>query len=326
MADKKKINIENMKIDEDDYEYEKKLAEQERERQRLLEEKAAQRRAEAKKRKRDAEKQREEQIRQEKLELLKLKSGIEDEEDSSFTKSEEVIEKPTGMAAVSNFWYHYKTIVIVCSVICAMVGYAVYTQVTRKRDDLTIILTSTCGLEEKGEELEKFFEKYTDDVDGNGYVHVGIIDVPMNPIMDENMQNTYMQKLSAQLQIGEGMIMITDSYTKPECVELLKDDLEKDFPGNKYIDEKGFSFDSKVMAEELDFDMLPNDVHMSIRKPIETMSLDADEAQELYDRSYVVFERIVNDITQKCEETNDPGLEMGPVQYVTDSSAEMTMQ
>ena len=323
MADKKKINIDNMEIDKDDYEYEKKLADEERERQRQIEEKAAERRSEAVRRKREAEKQREEKIREEKLELLRLKNGIKDEDDSELTKNDEIHEKPTGMAAVSNFWYHYKTVVLVCTVICAFIGYAVFTEVTKKRDDLTIILTSNCGLGENYEELEKFFEKYTDDMDGNGYVHVGIIDVPMSPIIEETMQNTYMQKLTAQIEIGDGMIMITDSYTKPECVELLNDKLSEDFPGNKYIDEMGFSFDSKVMAEELNFPALPNDVHMSIRKPLETTSLDADEAQQLYDESFRVFERIVNDITKKCEDSNDPGLENGPIEYELESKVEI---
>ena len=317
---KKNINIDKMGLDEEDYEYEKKLAEEEQRKQKLIEEKAAEEEAALEKKEREAEKERQRQIDEVKRELLKLKNGLADEEESELTKKDDEYEKPHGWAAVSNFWYHYKTVVSISMVVAAIVGFLVYTEATRKRDDLCVIVVTDNDLTQRTEELESFFEKYVDDLDGNGYVHVGIISIPISQNMDEVTRNTYTQKFLAQVQTGEGMIVITDSHTRQDFMDLMKNDLSDDFPGNKYIDEQGFSFDSKVMAEELKYELMPNDVYMSIRVPQETMTLNKDKAQANYDESFEVFKRIVDDITARCEETNDPGLTTEPIKYDTDSS------
>ena len=54
---------------------------------------------------------------------------------------------------------------------------------------------------------------------------------------------------------------------------------------------------------------------MSIRIPQDTMGLSKDEAQKYYDESFEIYQRIVEDITARCEETNDPGLTTEPVKY-----------
>ncbi|MBQ8108186.1 MAG: hypothetical protein IJ129_05510, partial [Ruminococcus sp.] len=63
------------------------------------------------------------------------------------------------------------------------------------------------------------------------------------------------------------------------------------------------------------------DVHMSIRFPIKTMEYSKKEAKELYDKSFVVFKRIVEDITKRCEEENDPGLETEPLKIKEDADS-----
>ena len=247
---KKNINIDEMNVDEEDFEYEKKLAEEERLKKQQAEEKAATEEAAREKRKRDAEKERTRQIEEERRELLKMKSGLTSEEDSEFTKKDEAYEKPHGKAAVANFWYHYKFIVIFSFITLVVLGYLIYSESTRKRDDISVMVITDNDLTLRTEEIEEFFEKYTDDIDGNGYVHVGVIVIPISRQMDTVTKSTYSQKFLAEIQTGEGMIVITDSHTSDEFMSVMKTDLDKDFPDNKYIDEDGFSFNSKVMAEE----------------------------------------------------------------------------
>ena len=317
---KKNINIKQMNLDSDDFEYEKKLAEEEKLRQKQAEEKAAAEEAEREKREREAEKERSRQIEEERRELLKLRSGITAEEDSELTKKEASYEKPRGWAAVANFWYHYKFVLIFSFITLLIVGFLFYTEATKKRDDICVMIVTDNDLTQRTAEVEAFFEKYTDDLDGNGYVHVGIIQIPISKNLDTVSRSTYSQKFLAEVQTGEGMIVITDSHTDDEFMTVMKKDLDKDFPGNKYIDERGFSFNSKVMAEELEYELMPNDVHMSIRIPQQTMTLSAEESQYYYDQSFEIYKRIVDDITACCEETNDPGLDTEPVKYDTESS------
>ena len=183
---KKNININKMNIDSEDYEYEKKLAEEEKLKQKQAEEKAA-----AEKAKREAEKERNRQIEEERRELLKMKSGLTSEEGSELTKKDEAYEKPHGMAAVANFWYHYKFIIIFSSITLLVLGYLFYSEATRKRDDISVMVITDNDLTQRTAEVEEFFEKYTDDIDGNGYVHVGIIPIPLSNNLDAVTKNTY---------------------------------------------------------------------------------------------------------------------------------------
>lgn len=317
MSDKSKdkVSRDNIILDDEDYEYERKIAEAEAEKRRQLELERAEAAEKKKKAKRDAEKEREKQLARERLELLQLKNGVIDEEQATIKEEHEEAAKLTGLAWLSNFWYHYKVVVIVILLALTAVIYIIFEEIHRERPDLTVMMIANNGLEDRSKELEEFFEKYTDDIDQNGYVHVEVIMIPMNPYTDPTVYTGYQQKFIAQVQTGEGMIVITDSNTQDDFMELMKSDLDKDFPGNKYIDEMGFSFNSKVMAEMLVYEDMPNDVHMSIRVPSETMEFNHEKAVKNYDDSYVVFKRIVEDITQKCEASNDPGLDTEPINY-----------
>ena len=325
MSDKNNIENQNL-IPDDDYEYEKKLAEEERSRRLAEEEKLREQAENEKKLERQREKEREKRIAQERLELLQLKNGVIDESQSTIKEEHEEKTKLKGMAWISNFWYHYKYMIIFVSFIAAVVIFITYSEIKRERPDLTILMIADNGLAQRDKELEEFFEKYTDDTDDNGYVHVSVISVPLSPNSDYQTANANSSKFFAQLQAGDAMIVITDSNTDEEYKNLMDPTLSEDFPGNKYIDELGFSFNSRVMADELKYEYMPNDVHMSIRYPTKTMDLSLEESQENYDKSFVVFKRIVDDITQRCEESNDPGLETEPIKYDTDEKSEESTQ
>ncbi|MBR1739466.1 MAG: hypothetical protein IJ737_04150 [Ruminococcus sp.] len=305
---------EELLLDED-LEYEKELAEKERKRREEEERLRAEKKAKREKQKRDAEKQRDKQIAKEKLELLQLKNGVLDEKDATIKEEHTEAVKLTGKAWLANFWYHYKFMIIVVFLSLCVLAFLIYTTVTRKKADLTVILLCDNGLAQRTDEVEKFFEKYTDDVDGNGYVHVAVINIPISDHIDAITASGNSQSFYANVQTGDGMIVLTDSNVPDNYMELMDPTLGGYFKDNEYIDEQGFSFDSKIMAEELGFEYMPNDVHMSIRYPTQTMSLSKKEAQKLYDESFVVFERIVNDVTERCRETNDPGLETEPADY-----------
>ncbi|MBO5449122.1 MAG: hypothetical protein J5994_07305 [Ruminococcus sp.] len=309
-------------INQDDYEYEKLLADKERERIKEYEKKQAEAENEQKRRIRQAEKEREKQIAKEKLELLQLKNGVINEDDATIREEHQEAVKLTGKAWLSNFWYHYKYVIIFSLLTAAVVIFLFYSEITRERPDLTVMMIADNGLSQRQTELEEFFEKYTDDLDGNGYVHVAVINIPMSPNNDYQTADAYSSKFFAQLQTGEGMIVITDSNTKDDYKSLMDSTLEERFPGNKYIDDLGFSFNSRLMADELKYEYMPNDVHMSIRYPVKTMDLSKEESQENYDKSFKVFKRIVDDVTQRCEESNDPGLENEPIKYDTEIQAD----
>lgn len=90
--------------DADDAEYERTLAHQRREaeeRERQLLEQAE---AERRERERQEEKERERRLAQERIELMKLKSGVIDESESSIKEEHDQIRELHGFEKVQNFF------------------------------------------------------------------------------------------------------------------------------------------------------------------------------------------------------------------------------
>ena len=260
-------------INDEDYEYEKSLAEHQRELARNEEEAMQRAIADRKKREQEEKKARDKQIAQDKLELLKIKNDIIDEDTSSIKEEHEEVRKLKGAEWVANVWYHNKVWIIFGAFILMVVGFITYSEIKREKPDLTVMVIANNGLAERQQELEEFFEKYTDDLDGNGYVHVQIIMMPLNPnSTDYQTQNTNTSKFLANLQMGESVIVITDSNTEDQFKGIMKSDLDKDFPDNPYIDELGLSLNMKLVADELKFENMPNDVHISLRTPTKTLN------------------------------------------------------
>ncbi|MBR4555409.1 MAG: hypothetical protein IKO27_07435 [Ruminococcus sp.] len=299
-------------IPEEDEEYERSLAEQARERQKALEEaerKAMEERAAYEK---EQAKKREKRLAQERLELMKLKTGVITESETIKEEHKEKIELK-GKAKAANFWYHNKIWILFGAFLIAVVIFILVDELTRVKADINVLMIANNGLSYRQQEMEDFFEKYCDDLNGDGEVKVTVMIMPLNPdSKDYQTQQGYQAKFIAQLQLPDDILFITDSNTEPDFLGMFKADLSKDFPGNKYIDQYGLSLNMKCLAEELKFENMPYDVHLSLRTPIDTLSGSLEEMQENSDTAFVMFKRIVEDLTKRCEETNDPGLTTAP--------------
>ena len=232
------------------------------------------------------------------------------------------IELEDGFEKVQNFFYHNKVWIIFTIFIIAVAAFIFIDAARREKADLTVLMIANNGLETRQEELENFFEKYTDDLDGNGYVHVEVIMIPLNSHSDDyQQQNVNSTKFLAQLQGGESILVITDSNTDEEFKSIMTPELPKEFPNNKYVDDMGMSWNMEVMAKELNFENMPNDIHLSMRTPVKTLGDSKETMQENYDKAFKVFKRIVDDMTEKAVEAGDKGLTTEPVHY-DDSSLE----
>ena len=255
---------------------------------------------------------------------MKLKSGVIDESESTIKEEHDQIRELHGFEKVSNFFYHNKVWIIFAIFIIAVTAFIAIDAARREKADLTVLMIANNGLEARQDELEEFFEKYTDDFDGNGYVHVDVIIIPLNSHSDDyQQQNVNSTKFMAQLQGGESILVITDSNTDEDFKEIMTPDLPKEFPNNKYVDDMGMSWNMEVMAEALNYENMPNDVHLSMRTPVQTLGDSKETMQENYDKSFKVFKRIVDDMTEKAEAAGDKGLTTEPVHY-DDSSSDST--
>ena len=307
-------------IPEDDYEYEKMLAQKAKEEREKAE---AEQKAREEKQK-QLEKQREKRIQAEKIELMKLKSGVIEESDTIKEEHDEVIELH-GVQKLKNIWYHFKWLILFFAFIAAVVIYIIYSSVGKEEPDLSVLIIANNGLQYRQEELEEFFEKYTEDLNGDGEVCVSVIIEPLDSGTTDQSMLSNQTKFFGTIQTGECMLAITDSNTDEDIQAIYKTDLSNDFPENEYINDKGFSLNMKLFAEEIKFENMPNDVTLSIRQPTETIACSLEKMEEYYDTNFKVFKAIVEDLTEKAEETNYPGLTTEPIKKdessISDSSS-----
>lgn len=298
-------------IPDEDYEYEKELA-----RKRRLEEENAEKAKEIEekeriKAERDREKAREQQLAKERVELMKIKSGVIEHSDA-ISETPDETRKVKGFERVTNFLYHYKIPVIFALGLMAAAAYMIYDTVTRKKPDMTVVMIANNGLEFRTQELEDFFEKYVDDRNGDGEVYVQVIACPLNPNSTEMTQTSNQAKALAQLQTADNLFMIVDSNTDPDFLDVLYHEFKSDYPDNKYMTENGLSLNFKFFANEVKYESMPYDVVLGMRAPIKTVQDSKEKMQENFDRDVKVFEKISDDLSKKAEETGDTGLETPP--------------
>ncbi|MBR6044526.1 MAG: hypothetical protein IKP47_02705 [Ruminococcus sp.] len=305
-------------LDQDDEEYERNFAELSRRREQALRE--AEERAEEERiaREREERREHERQLAADRIELMKLKTGVIDE--SETIKEEHEEKRPmTFKEKLANFWYHYKIPVIFGAFILGVVGFIVHDEITRVRPDFTVMMIANNGLTYREHELKEFFEQYIDDYNGDGEVCVSVMNIPIDLNSYDTIQTSNQNKLIAQIQEGTNIMMIIDSNTDPLYANRLLYDLGDNFPGNKYFAPAGFKLNFKFLAEQLKFENMPNDVILGLRAPVETLGDSKETMQKNYDQAYEIFTKIVNDLSAKADELKDPGLTTEPIKKQEES-------
>ncbi len=335
MADKDENKSVKDLLDSDDYEYEKKIYDQQKQEQSELEARRAAATEARRKREKEAQKEHERQLARERLELMKQKS-VEPEKQTEDSRQEqesdeqdtEVVEetknKKSFKKKADNFFYHNKWWIGLTAVIVAVVGFLIFNELLRKKPDLTVYMIADNDLQLRQPLLEELFEEYVDDVDGNGYVHVEVQIIPLDRSSTAQTQLDNNTMFLTEIHSTENMLVITDSNTDDYYMEIMDHDLKSRFPDNKYIDDRGFSLNMKLVADRLEYDAMPNDIHISIRQPVETVDDSLETAQKNYDRNFEYLKRMIDDLTKKAEESNDPGLTTEPKKK--DSSSSYTDQ
>lgn len=312
-------------IPDDDFEFEKELADKQRA-ERDAEQERAQKLADERRRKEREEREaRDRKIAQDKIELMKLKNGII-EESEEFNEVHEEKRELKGFEKISNIWYHDKMWICFAAFTILVVAILVYDVVTREKPDLTIMLIADNGLSgtEQNELLEEVFEQYTPDINGDGEVHVQIMDCALNDYKTDTTYTTNSQKFFANLQQGSIIMVITDSNTDPDYQALMVDNLAEQFPDNPYIDEKGLSLNFAFLADEINYENMPNDIHLCLRRPVATLDDNLEEMQENYDAAFEIFTDIANGLAERAEQSDDAGLTTEPTDFASMYGASQT--
>jgi hypothetical protein len=215
-------------------------------------------------------------------ELLKLKQGLVTEEESSLELEKTHIIKPTGMAAVENFWYHNKFIIIAISFFVIVAGIMVFLTLTEEKADLTVLLISD-NLEAseffhfERAELQRTLEHFTPDFNENGNVFVNGLVIDLTTHIGDVMRSQDMihgarVKLFAEVQHGNSLIFIGNKEALagiPEGVQMPVEDFYEELFADEegesviFYPVKGSPLDEIGVFEKIP---VPDDLYIALRK------------------------------------------------------------
>ena len=295
-------------IPDDDFDYERKRFEDE--------EKAYERYqkelAEYNERKEQERKDYEKQLDNEKIELVKLKSGVIGESDIIKEEAPEVI-KLSKKEWIKNFWWHNKIIIILVVFAIAVVSYITYDSLSRVKPDIKVMMTVNNGLVNRTEEVADYFERFCPDINGDGEVNVQILSAPLTEDTDDYVQiQKYQEVYLANMQTGEIIFILTDDktdadiYSDNESDNLLSD-VSPDFADNEFVTNKGLSLKGDYIEDVFKYHTnYPQNIYLGMRVPIKTLKDSKDDMKKNYDKAYEIFKSMAEDIKKNTKQADKP--------------------
>ncbi len=293
-------------IPEDDYDYERKRFEDEEKAYERYQKELIEYNERQEQERKDYEKQ----LDSEKIELVKLKSGVIDESEIIKEEAPEVI-KLSKMEWLKNFWWHNKIIIILIIFAIAVVSYITYDSLTRVKPDIKVMMTVNNGLVNRTQEVADYFERFCPDINGDGEVNVQILSAPLTENTDDYVQiQQYQEVYLANMQTGEVIFILTDDktdgdiYSENESDNLLSD-VSTDFADNEFVTNKGLSLKGGYIEDVFKYHTnYPQDIYLGMREPLKTLKDSKDDMQKNYDKAYEIFKAMAEDIKKNTNQSD----------------------
>lgn len=210
-------------------------------------------------------------LRQERLELLKLKQGVIAEEDIIYEKEPE--KHYTLWQRISNFFYHNKMYIIFGTLMAALAAFLIYDYVSNVRPDAVIMIIASDGeFNFITEDISSLLEQYCRDNNGDGKISVRVSYLPVSP--DEDSASLYYRqadqtKLMAEFQ-GTEAIMIIGDYEACEVLDITEGvlaDLSEYFPDDENVTELGYMLNGTSLAKDIGYEGLADNLFIGFREP-----------------------------------------------------------
>lgn len=233
----------------------------------------------------------EDKLRQDRIELMKLKQGVISEEDIE-TAPEEV-RIYTVWEKIGNFVYHNKAFIIVGIMFLALVIFLVYDFIRKERPDVqSMYIAADYDMSYYSGELTQLWSKYCPDYNGDGEPLARLYYVPTG-YADDTMASLYYAqgdrtKLIGEFQSGTVVMIIgdKDAYQSIGALEDVFADCREIFPDDPYAEEIGYRLAGTDFMDMLGADTVDDtDLYVSFRKPVDTMGMKKDKMQVNYDHA-----------------------------------------
>lgn len=246
-----------------------------------------------------------EKIRQDRIELMRLKQGVIQESDRIHEEQEIKPKLPLGKK-ISNFFYHNKWWLGITCVLVLLFGYLAYNEITKVDPDFVVmVLTDNEQLQKKSQELQTYFESFVEDENGDGKKVVRIYCIPITDDINEMDYYTgNATKLSTQMQMAAGVMLLTDAKANDYiAAEDTLVNLEKLYPNDTHIREYGYYLRYTDFAQKIGYTggKVDRDLCISLRKPKKTYD-SLEEMQE----NYAVAENVLQQVMADLDGTEPP--------------------
>lgn len=246
-----------------------------------------------------------EKIRQDRIELIRLKQGVITESDRIHEEQEIKPKLPLGKK-ISNFFYHNKWWLGITCVLVLLFGYMAYQEITKVDPDFVVmVLTDNEQLQKKSQALQTYFEPFIEDENGDGKKIVSVYCIPVTD--DINDMDYYMgnaTKLSTQMQMAAGVMLLTDAKANDYiAAEDTLVNLEELYPEEAHVREYGYYLRYTDFAQKIGYTggKVDRDLCISLRKPKKTYD-SLEEMQE----NYAVAENVLQQVMADLDGTEPP--------------------
>ena len=238
-------------------------------------------------------------IRDEKVELLKMKQG-QIEESELIPQGEEAYGKLSVGKKITNFFYHNKLWLILGAFCVGLGGFLAYDLLSKENPDVIVMYiddNSDIGL---SKEFESYLAEVCGDVNGDGEKKASIYYIPFTGNDYNDYNNGVTTKMMAEMQNAEAMIVIcgklADKAISPEAT---LENLESKFPDNPHIKDYGFYLKGTDFAEKIGYEgEIDDELFIGIRQIQKVQWASLEEMKEAYESAYPQLEKIIEDLSK----------------------------
>ena len=243
------------------------------------------------------------ELREDKIDLIKLKQGVISESDKVF-KAEAPPKEYTFWQKVGNWFYHAKWWLGI-AVFCVVVGaFLVYDYVTREDPDCRVLLlTDNPDFYMCAENLNQYLDTLCEDFNEDGEVMVKSIYVPISKDTMESgtsYDSSYNSQLLVQFQTPTCMLVISDAAADPYLQpEDMFEDLSVLYPDLDCVDGYRLYLDDTNLAEKIGYaGEWGEGTYLALRIATENMN-SLEENQEAQARAKILLDALLDDL--ECE-------------------------
>ncbi len=246
-------------------------------------------------------------LERDRIELMKLKQGIISEED--IPHAEEVVKEYTFWEKLGNFFYHNKYIVLAVVAIVLLFTFLIADVLNNTSPDVSImIMANDSEFQFRTEDIEKLFEPYCEDFNGDGEIYVRASYLPA--IYDENdpgsyYNQSYQTKLVAEFQSGDSIIVIADADActavgietvseNGNPVEPVLVDMRTIYPDDENSMQLGYMLSGTSFAEDIKYTTMPDSLFIGFRIPRDALGVNYEEFTENYNNALKMWDNYLN--------------------------------